>query len=45
MAKKKAARKPETLPPKLTQAEQDLLSHLQSGYQLPRFQERADVAG
>ena len=34
MAKKKAARKPETLPPKLTEAEQDLLSHLQSGYQL-----------
>jgi len=34
MAKRKAARKPETLPPKLTEAEQDLLSHLQSGYQL-----------
>ena len=34
MAKKKAARKTEILPPKLTEAEQDLLSHLQNGYQL-----------
>jgi hypothetical protein len=34
MAKKKAARKTETLPPKLTEAEQSLLSHLQNGYQL-----------
>jgi hypothetical protein len=30
MAKKKAAK----LPPKLTETEQDLLSHLQNGYQL-----------
>jgi hypothetical protein len=30
MAKKKAA----TLVPKLTEAEQDLLSHIQNGYQL-----------
>jgi hypothetical protein len=30
MAKKKAA----SLPPKLTEAEQDLLSHIQDGYQL-----------
>jgi hypothetical protein len=30
MAKKKAA----SLPPKLTETEQDLLSHLQNGYQL-----------
>jgi len=30
MAKKKAA----NLPPKLTDAEQDLLSHIQDGYQL-----------
>jgi hypothetical protein len=34
MAKKKAARKTETLLPKLTEAEQSLLSHLQDGYQL-----------
>ncbi|MGA8216832.1 MAG: hypothetical protein WB799_24825 [Candidatus Sulfotelmatobacter sp.] len=30
MAKKKAA----TLPPKLTETEQDVLSHIQDGYQL-----------
>jgi hypothetical protein len=34
MSKKKAASKTETLPPKLTEAEPDLLSHLQNGYQL-----------
>jgi hypothetical protein len=34
MAKKKAARKTETLLPKLTEAEQSILSHLQDGYQL-----------
>jgi len=34
MAKKRAARKTKTLPPKLTEAEQSLQSHLQNGYQL-----------
>lgn len=34
MAKKKAAREDKPLPQKLTEAEQDLLSHLQNGYQL-----------
>lgn len=34
MARKNAATKTKPLPPKLTQAEQDLLSQLQNGYQL-----------
>lgn len=34
MAKKKAARKVETLPPKLTETELNLLSQLEDGYQL-----------
>lgn len=34
MARKNVATKTKLLPPKLTQAEQDLLSQLQNGYQL-----------
>jgi len=34
MAKKKAAKKTETLPPKLTEAELDLLTRMEHGYQL-----------